>query len=189
MLDMNPMVDMAFLLVTFFLLATTFKTTDPVKVIVPSSTTHSELPDESVISLTVTHDGRIFIGLEDPSLRVAWLERYERMYNMEFTDDQKDNFSTLSGLGVPREFLSEYLSWEDAQRRTYSAPGLPQEAGNNQLEEWLIMARTVMPRARIVIKGDRKTPYKYIETLVGTLTKNNLLRFYFVTESKRIENG
>jgi biopolymer transport protein ExbD len=188
-LDMNPMVDMAFLLVTFFLLATTFKTADPAKVLLPLSSTHTDLSEEAIVSITVTKDGRTFIGLEDPSLRIQWLERYGSMLNLEFTSLQKDNFAALPGLGVPRELLAEYLGWEEGKRRGYSPPGLPQELGNNQLEEWLIAARMVLPRARIIIKGDQNTPYKYIENLVETLTRNNLLRFYFVTKSKRTSDG
>jgi len=187
-LDMNPMVDMAFLLVTFFLLASTFKVAEPAKVIIPRSVTTTELPDDQLITVTLTYDGRSFIGISDFAMRTKWLERYAALYGLEFNDFQKQVFSQLPGFGVPKEELGGLLELPASERNRTIQPGIPVDSLNNELADWLMLARTVMPRARVALKADRLTPYKHIEKAISTLTDNNILRFNMVTDSKKLDD-
>lgn len=52
-IDLAPMVDIAFLLLTFFMMTTTFKTTDDVKVTLPTSTSTNKEPTEKYITVTI----------------------------------------------------------------------------------------------------------------------------------------
>ncbi len=63
-MDMTPMVDVAFLLLTFFMLTTQFKPAEEVQIVLPSSHSDFKLPDANVMTLTISKDGRIFLGLD-----------------------------------------------------------------------------------------------------------------------------
>lgn len=187
-LDMNPMVDLAFLLVTFFLLASTFKTAEPARVVVPRSVTTANLPDENLITISITMDGRTFIGLSNPEARKMWLERYAALYELDFNENQQNTFSMIPGFGVPREKLKDLLNMPPEKRNRYSQPGIPIDSSYNELADWLILGRTVIPRARVAIKADKGTPYKHVNHVIRTLTENNILRFNLVTDIKRLDN-
>ncbi len=187
-LDMNPMVDMAFLLVTFFLLASTFKTAEPARVVVPRSVTTANLPEDQLITISITIDGRTFIGLSSPEARMMWLDRYASLYELEFDEAQKNTFSMLPGFGVPREKLKELLSLPPEQRNRMTHPGIPIDSLSNELADWLVLGRTVIPRARVAIKADKGTPYKHVNHVIRTLTENNILRFNLVTDIKRLDD-
>jgi len=58
------MVDVAFLLLTFFMLTTQFKPAEEVQIVLPSSHSDFKLPDANVMTLTISKDGRIFLGLD-----------------------------------------------------------------------------------------------------------------------------
>lgn len=187
-LDMNPMVDMAFLLVTFFLLASTFKTAEPARVVVPRSVTTANLPDDQLITISVAIDGRTFIGLSSPDARTMWLERYAGLYELEFNEAQKNTFMMLPAFGVPRERLSDLLNMAPEQRSRYAQPGIPMDSLSNELADWLVLGRTVIPRGRVAIKADKGTSYKHVDQVIKTLTDNNILRFNLVTEIKILDN-
>ncbi|HMO32786.1 MAG TPA: biopolymer transporter ExbD [Lacibacter sp.] len=186
-LDMNPMVDMAFLLVTFFLLATSFKNLEPTRIILPRSISKTELPDKEVIQITMNRNGDVFFGLENQGSRTALLERFADAYGVELTAADKHIFSLLPGIGVPAAELLGFLRLTPEERQHRRQPGIPRSEGGNELEDWIILARTLQPRARVAIKADRETPYKHVDAIIKTLIKNNVLRFHLITEIRRAD--
>ena len=70
-LDMTPMVDVGFLLLTFFMLSTTFKAQDVAEVTIPESHSAIKLPDKDVMTVTVDKNGSVFLGLDNQNLRAA----------------------------------------------------------------------------------------------------------------------
>ncbi|HCV43479.1 MAG TPA: biopolymer transporter ExbD [Bacteroidetes bacterium] len=69
LIDMTPLVDVAFLLLTFFMLTTQFKPPEEVTIELPSSNSQFKLPESDVITLSLSKDGRIFMGLDSQLLR------------------------------------------------------------------------------------------------------------------------
>ena len=63
-IDMTPMVDVAFLLLIFFMSTTQFKPPEEVSVNLPSCTSEFKVPESGIIVLTVTKDDKIYIGNE-----------------------------------------------------------------------------------------------------------------------------
>jgi len=69
LIDMTPLVDVAFLLLTFFMLTTQFKPTEEVEIELPSSNSVYKLPESDVITISLSNDGRIFMGVDSQKLR------------------------------------------------------------------------------------------------------------------------
>jgi biopolymer transport protein ExbD len=67
-IDMTPMVDVAFLLLTFFMLTTTMSKPETMEINLPPKDTHAEVPESNLLTLRVTDDFRIFwnIGNDKP---------------------------------------------------------------------------------------------------------------------------
>jgi biopolymer transport protein ExbD len=64
------MVDVAFLLLTFFMLTTQFRPPTEVEVILPDSHSAIKLPESDVITVSVNKEGRIFMGVDSQIVRV-----------------------------------------------------------------------------------------------------------------------
>ncbi len=94
-LDMTPMVDVAFLLLTFFMLTTSFKPPETVEIALPDSHSAFKMPESDVMIVTVSKDGRIFLGLDSPILR-------EKLFGeqFKFKTDREVNLTELSNLLV-----------------------------------------------------------------------------------------
>lgn len=70
-LDMTPMVDVGFLLLTFFMLSTTFKPQDVAEVTIPESHSAIKLPDTDVMTVTVDKEGSVYLGVDNQNIRAA----------------------------------------------------------------------------------------------------------------------
>ncbi|MBF8294848.1 MAG: Biopolymer transport protein ExbD/TolR [Bacteroidetes bacterium] len=67
-IDMTPLVDVAFLLLTFFMLTTTFSLPQVMDITLPPSETKSEVTEASLLLVRLMEDGRIFwnMGTDAP---------------------------------------------------------------------------------------------------------------------------
>jgi biopolymer transport protein ExbD len=182
-LDMTPMVDLAFLLVTFFMLTTKFRPDEPVIVDQPSSISEIPLPDKGVIMLTVDGKGRVFINVEGQQLRKDILERVGNHYTMTFNEKQMKRFSVLASVGMPINQLKAYLDANDDERRTMNkaTPGIPIDSLNNELSIWVNSSRNAAPRHSIAIKGDRNADIPTIKRVIAILQENKANRFALIT--------
>jgi biopolymer transport protein ExbD len=69
--DMTPMVDIGFLLLTFFMLTTQFKPEEAVEIALPESHSAFKLPDADVITISVSKDGKVYLGFDSQFIRAA----------------------------------------------------------------------------------------------------------------------
>jgi biopolymer transport protein ExbD len=181
-LDMNPMVDMAFLLVTFFMLTTTFKLPQPLAVETPSSHSAIKLPERDIVILTIGSDGRVFLDMDGKFTRQKVLGRIGERYGLEFTSQQKEAFGLMTGFGMPVGELADWLNRDVNSRQQVFQPGIPVDSAQNQLADWLIQARSVNPQYRVAIRADRDVPYVLISEVINTLLDQNITRFNLITD-------
>jgi biopolymer transport protein ExbD len=102
-LDMTPMVDVAFLLLTFFMLTTQFKPPEDVTVELPTSHSAFKLPESDVMMITISKEGRIFLGLDAQSLRMKLFgEEGRRKLSFEVKKEDLGNLLIQARVSNPR---------------------------------------------------------------------------------------
>lgn len=183
-LDMNPMVDLAFLLVTFFMLTTTFRMPEPVAVALPASTAETKLPERDVIQVTVATDGRVFLDLDGKHVRERLLMRVGRATGVAFSDAQAEAFALAGSHGMPLDGLGAWLDLTPADRKGISPPGIPVDSQRNELGTWIVQARAEYPAYRVAIRADADVPYARIKAVTGTLLERGVTRFILITETE-----
>lgn len=180
-LDMTAMCDMAFLLLTFFMLTTKFKPEEPVVVDTPSSISDTKLPDKDIMVISIGKEGQVFFGVDDQYTRVKMLEQMSEKYGVQFTDAEKHEFSLLPSFGTPIGALKQVLNMSNAERAKVKQPGVPNDSTTNELKDWVYLARVSNNKIRIAIKGDRDTDYQVVKQIIATLQDQNINKFNLVT--------
>lgn len=186
-IDMTPMVDLAFLLVTFFMLTATAIPDEPVSVDTPSSVSIVKMPETNVVTLTVDRDGRLFFNVDGQFTRAALLDNMGERYGVSFTPQEKRAFVVMSSVGVPMASMKQFLSLDPEQRKEINQPGIPVDSVHNELVDWVNQARTVTQnKVRIAVKGDSDADYKTIRQVINTLVeRNKITKFNLITNMEK----
>lgn len=178
---MTAMCDVAFLLLTFFMLTTKFKPDEPVIVDTPSSVAEIPLPESGILMITIGKDAKVFFGIDGQETRKEMLQRMSERYKIEFTPEEYHTFSLVSNFGMPIANLKQFLQLSSDERTKISQPGIPLDSTNNQLADWIITARLSNPKFRIAIKGDRDVEYPVVKQVIATLQEKNVNKFNLIT--------
>ncbi len=184
-LDMTPMVDLGFLLVTFFMLTATAAPDEPVAVDMPSSVSEIKMPETDILLITVADDGKVFFNMDGKYNRQELLKSMGERYNVQFSDEEVSRFAVMSTFGLPIGQLKEFINLPPDERKKVNQPGVPVDSLNNQLKDWIIFSRMANPKLRIAIKGDSDTNYPVVEKVINTLIDNKVNRFNLITNMER----
>ncbi len=185
-IDMTAMCDVAFLLLTFFILTATAKIPEALPVDTPSSTVQTKLPETDLATLTIGGKGKVFFDLKGREVRTRTLELMGQKYGVEFTDEEKSKFALMEGIGVPVESLKQLIGMKTADRSKAGQPGVPKDSLNNQLAEWVQNARIANielndKELQIAIKGDANEEYPSIRKVMDILQDQKINSFSLVT--------
>jgi len=85
--DMTAMCDVAFLLLTFFMLTSNFTAKEPVTVNTPSSISEIKIPEVNIMKIMVDKDGKVFFGIDGQEKRIQLLEKIADAYKVTFTSE------------------------------------------------------------------------------------------------------
>jgi biopolymer transport protein ExbD len=190
-IDMTAMCDVAFLLLTFFILSAKPKTQDPVHADIPASTTIQALPESDFSSLLVA-EGKVFFSVEGADVRLETLKGMADQYKIAFTPEELKAFTNLESVGVSITFLKAYLNMTPKERSSVAQPGVPVDTTeNNELYWWVKNARKAdklvhNKELRIAIKGDSKEEYPTIEKIIKTLQKQKVNKFGLITSLRTV---
>jgi biopolymer transport protein ExbD len=188
-IDMTAMCDVAFLLLTFFILTATAKQPEPLAVDTPSSTVQTKLPETGLATLTVGK-GKVFFGLVDRDIRVRTLELMAQEYGISFSDEEKTRFSLIDGFGVPIGNLKQVIAMTSSERNKEGLqPGIPMDSidkKKDELSRWIFNARSASAELKntdmkFAIKGDAKLEYPAIKRVMDVLQDQDVNSFNLVT--------
>ena len=184
-IDMTAMCDVAFLLLTFFVMTSTAKIPEALVVDTPVSTVQTKLPEADLATLTVGK-GKVFFDLKGREVRLRTLELMSEKYSVDFTDEDKKIFSMMDDFGVPILNLKQIIEMKAGDRSKAGQPGIPTDSLDNQLKDWIFNARKANievndKELQVAIKGDAKEEYPAIRKVMDILQEQKINSFSLVT--------
>ena len=186
---MTTMSDVMVLLLTFFMLTTTFIQKEPVQVVTPASVSDIKIPETNVLQILVDKSGKIFLSLDKQEDRMAVLQKVGEAYGVTFTNEQIQKFKLINSFGVPIAQMPAFLDLpteqQDATLRNY---GVPIDSTDNQFKVWVQEARKQNGKGLIIaIKADASTPYPIIRQVMSSLQDLRENRYNLITSLKTIK--
>lgn len=189
--DMTPMSDVAFLLLTFFILTTHFKQPDVEKISTPASISQTVLPDSGVMTVGVSHEGKFFFEpVEDSKGRVELLKRMAEKYRLgAFNNEEINSFLKLQAVTVPMSQLKSFLDMPADKQKEYKSPtGVPMDSTRQEVVDWIKQSMEVNPQYKLALKGDIDTKYPKVKDLFEGLRDNDILKFWLITSQESKDN-
>ena len=193
-IDMTAMCDVAFLLLTFFILTATAKTPEPLPVETPASTVEVKLPETGLVTLTVGKSegkDKVFFGMKDRDVREKTLELMGNKYGVKFTPEESAQFALIDEFGVPIQALKQIIAMKGAERNKAGLqPGIPMDYLDNQLKDWIYTERQAnieLGKEKdldFAIRGDAKQEYPNIKKIMDILQDQKINSFNLVTGTR-----
>ncbi|HOK51034.1 MAG TPA: biopolymer transporter ExbD [Bacteroidales bacterium] len=191
-IDMTPMVDTFTLLLTFFMMTTTFRPQEAVQVDTPSSISEKTAPEKNVITVYISKDNKVFFNIDEGTdtslhIRAKVLQGVSEQLRVPFTKEQISKFERLASFGMPIKDLPKWIDAEDQKVRDELQTGIPIDSADNQLAMWILFARKANPNAEASIKGDAGADFKVVKRVLDILQDYKINRFNLTTNLEKVE--
>jgi biopolymer transport protein ExbD len=187
-IDMTPMSDLAWLLLTFFILTTQFKPKETVTIDPPSSISQIKVRDHGMMKISITSDGKYYFSMDEEKYKVPLLDAMGKKYGINFTEDEKSEFKRLTDFGVSITGLKQYLNIPEEQRESVNVQGIPADSTKPEITDWVFEAREIAKKdgdsLDLGIKGDVNTQYTVFKNLLSRLQEKNMNKFQLITSAE-----
>ena len=125
-IDMTAMCDVAFLLLSFFILTTKFKPAEALTVVTPNSVSAKIAPQKDVVLVTIDKGGKVYLSVSDVNSaeKRTILQTVNTSRNLGLTPAEIDAFAKnpTAYIGVPFSQLKSYLGkTPDQTKESYVA--------------------------------------------------------------------
>lgn len=193
--DMTPFVDVGFLILFFFIMATKFKPPEPVQITTPNSVSTDQIPENDALLVEMDPAGRVFFSMRvdnDPSLKYKVVDNLSKTRNLNLTEAQKQNFVRSGPVGVSFAQLGELMKSEPAAQAKMNQPGIPvRDSASNELYYWVRDAITVMAGRKVeyLIKIDNDAKYPDFKRVLEAFKRNEIFKFKLVTSPEDAPAG
>jgi len=193
-IDMTPMSDVMVLLLTFFMLTSTFVKNEPVKVNQPSSVSEIKVPEKDVLNIVVDKTGKVFMSMDNQNDLLSLIQGMNETSSIGLTNQEMMKFQADPMWGVPLNSLKGYLGLPNEKMTeviTGAEAGVPLDSidgGKSEFQLWVTEALNVNEDIKIAIKADADTPYANVKKLMSELQDMNQNRYYLITSLKTGED-
>ncbi|MEI9908553.1 MAG: biopolymer transporter ExbD [Bacteroidota bacterium] len=193
--DMTPFVDIAFLILSFFIMATKFKPPEPVPIETPGSVSSIILKEENAMLITIDKDSKVYVSInakKDQGKLTTIIEGINTSRSLGLTPAQIQNFKNTLIVGVPFGSLKTLLNLPPAEQAKVGQPGIPVlDTLNNELVWWIAEAKKAFAGEKLLylIKGDNHSKYPSFEAVVNALRKNEEFKYNLVTSQEGAPEG
>ena len=187
-IDMTAMCDVAFLLLSFFILATKFKPPEALTVVTPSSVSTKVAPEKDVVMVIIDKDGKVYLSVSEANQteKKEMIDAINTSKNLNLSDAEKNNFVRIPNayIGAPFSQLKSYLDKDPASLQNVVKPGIPAvDSTNNEMIDWFKAAADAFSgkKMNVLVKGDDASKYPSLQGVIIALKKNDLMKFQVVT--------
>lgn len=201
-IDMTAMSDVTVLLLTFFMLTSTFIQKEPITVTTPGSVSDKKIPEKNLLTILVDASGKIFMGMDNQNDQAETLRRVGEDYGIAFTNPQIGVFQKMVTFGVPIRSMSAFLGMPMDRQDEYlkdlssARVGIPTEdtevsdargmiSSDNEFKRWISHAKAVNPDLQIAIKSDQETNYPIVKMVMENLRDLRENRYLLITSLKK----
>jgi biopolymer transport protein ExbD len=184
--DMTPFVDVAFLILTFFIMATKFKPEEPVEIKTPNSVSTRDLPEDDAIQVTFDSTGRVFFSVlsaKDPTIKYNVIKHINETRTLGLTEAEMKNFVRTPSVGVPFSGLKQLLAIPQEDQKNFKQPGIPLDTLGGELYYWIRDAVGTFSGKKLLflIKGDNNAKYPSFKQVLNAFKKNEIFKFQMIT--------
>jgi biopolymer transport protein ExbD len=192
--DMTAMCDVAFLLLTFFILATKQKPPEVLSVKTPTSVSSKAAPEKSIL-ITLTKEGKVFLMLGDETKKDAIIDDFNTTRGLQLTPAELKKLKKSEYIGLPVNQLKSALNATQEIPATAMA-GIPTDSTNNELAFWMRSVTNAYKgedqtklQNMILVKGDGEALYPIFKNVKEALKANEIFKFRIVTEGEQVPIG
>jgi biopolymer transport protein ExbD len=186
--DMTAMCDVAFLLLSFFILTTKPKPSEAVHVDPPSSVSATKAAEKDIVIVSLDKDGKVYLSTGDSKDDRDAKEDIIRSVNntkaLGLTDIEIAQLKAAPFIGVPLAQLKVQAKMDPSQMTSANLVGIPaQDTAHNEMMDWVrgIKDAYTGKKLNLLLKGDNLAKYPSFKNVVAALKKNDVLKFQMVT--------
>jgi biopolymer transport protein ExbD len=186
---MTAMCDVAFLLLSFFILTTKFKPSEAIAVTPPNSVAAKVAPEKDFVLVTIDKDGKVFLSIDDKNKKEFIANTLNNTKNLNLNVKA---FTDAEFFGTSFSQLPTFLSLPADQRKGDALPGIPcKDSTNNEMIEWMTLIRDSYAgqKMELLVKGDNASKYPAFKNVMAAFKKNELLKFQMVTNPESVPVG
>lgn len=195
--DMTAMCDVAFLLLSFFILATKQKPPEVLSVNPPNSVS-TKIASEKAILVTLTKDGRTFLMLGEDAKKKEVLENINLTKQLGLTPQELAAWNKQEFIGLPLNQIKAALA-SNKELDPGTLPGIPiKDTATNEMVDWMASITNVFAANQmdhkvfdtiLLVKGDNEALYPKFKAIKYAFKKNEIFKFKIVTNGKEAPIG